>query len=85
MPNIWHEKDPSPISSPEMIKLLDRQEKLKQKINKFREECPHDYETLHKSDGHDGYSWVDCEVTAWVHCKICGNKTYQKTGKINRY
>ncbi len=86
MADVWKERDPSPISSPEMIKLLDREEKLKKKIKEFKEKCTHDYETISTCDGWNGYDWVDCEVTANIHCKICGNKEWGvKTGRINRH
>lgn len=85
MPNVYKKRDPSPISSIEMIKLLDQQEKLKKKIEEFREKCTHHYEVLKTCDGHDGYSWVDCEVEEYVHCKICGDTTWRKTGRIKSY
>lgn len=82
----WYKiKDKSQISSPEILRLQGLIEKHNQKISKLRSECTHTFEVLSSGDGWDEWSHVDCEVEERIHCVICGEDKYRKTGRINRH
>lgn len=82
----WYKhKDKSDISSPDIKRLQNLINKHTDAIAKVRAKCAHHFEVLSSGDGWDGYSWVNCEVEEHVHCTICGETMYRKTGQINHH
>lgn len=85
MSHRYKERDPSPITSQKALSILNLIEHLNKRLKELRLECKHDWEVTDSWDGHDGYSWIECEIMQQIHCKICGEYEIRKTGKFNKY
>lgn len=82
----WYKiKEKSTISSQEILRLQRLIKQNKIKIDKIRANCTHIFEVLDSGDGWDEWSHVDCEIEERIHCTVCGEEKYRKTGKINRH
>jgi hypothetical protein len=82
----WYKiKDKSIILSQEILSLQRLIEKNKAKIKNIRANCTHIFEVLESGDGWDEWSSADCEVEERIHCTICGEERYSKTGRINHH
>lgn len=79
--SINEDKKRSVISSRKVKDCTSKIKQLQKEIEEYRKLCSHNYEVLNSTWGWDGWSQVECELEEYVHCKICGNETYRKTGR----